>query len=195
MNLYPISDINYSLPNLKNDVQSRYIEAWVDINGLGFRIASVYAPNGNPIFSEKYDYKIRWLQAFKEYAIKLLQNEEPIILGGDYNICPSKLDVANEELIFEDAIYQEEVKNIYREIINSGYIDAFRSFNDEKKDFTYWDYGQAFSNNLGVRIDHLLLSPIATDRCETVYIDRNPRGKKKPSDHTPIIATFSVKNK
>ena len=189
---YPLSDIKNNLPNLPNDPQSRYIEAWVDIDGVGFRVSSIYAPNGNPLFSEKFDYKIKWLSAFKEYTEQLLQNEEIIVLAGDYNICPSKIDVANESSILKDAIYQNEVKNIFREIINFGYIDGFRSINGDKQEFTYWDYGQAFSNNLGVRIDHFLLSSLAADRCQKVFIDRKPRGEKKPSDHTPIIADFNI---
>ncbi len=187
---YPLSDIKYNLPNFKDDPQSRYIEAWVDIDGLGFRVSSVYAPNGNPILSEKFEYKIKWLNAFKIYSQELLKNEEIVVLAGDYNVCPSKLDVANESLILTDAIYQKEVRDIFREIINNGYIDAFRSINGEKQEYTYWDYGQAFSNNLGVRIDHFLLSSLAADRCQKVFIDKKPRGKEKPSDHTPIVANF-----
>lgn len=189
---HPISDIKYSLPTFEDDIQSRYIEGWVDFGNLGFRVASIYAPNGNPIFSEKYDYKIKWLNAFKEYSQQLLKYEENLVLGGDYNICPSKLDAADENLILEDAIYQKEIKTIYREIINSGYTDSFRCLYPDKQDFTYWDYGKAFLNNLGVRIDHLLLSSLATDKCTKIHIDKNPRGKMKPSDHTPIIGTFSI---
>ena len=192
---YPISDIQYNLPNFQDDPQSRYIEAWIDIKGKGIRVASIYAPNGNPILSEKYGYKIKWLNAFKEYSKKILKNEEIIILGGDYNICPAKIDVAREELITKDAIYQEEVKNIYKEILNAGYFDAFRSFYEDKIEFTYWDYGQAFSNNLGVRIDHFLLSSLALDKCQSIVIDKNPRSSERPSDHTPIIASFAINKK
>ena len=95
---FPLSDIEINLPTFE-DNQSRYIEAWVNYNNGGFRVASVYAPNGNPINSDKYDYKLKWLNKFYIHAKKLLDSEEKVILAGDYNICPSKLDVANENMI------------------------------------------------------------------------------------------------
>ena len=189
---FPLSDISLNLPNFSEDVQSRYIEAWVNINDSGFRVASIYAPNGNPISTEKYDYKLKWLEKFKDHAKKLLSYEEITILGGDYNICPSKIDVADESLIENDAIYQENVKKIYYNLINSGYYDVFRSLNEKDPGFTYWDYGQSFVNNLGIRIDHFISSSYALDKCHNAYVDKEPRSWTKPSDHTPLCIEIDI---
>ncbi|MBF96280.1 MAG: Exodeoxyribonuclease III [Alphaproteobacteria bacterium MarineAlpha9_Bin4] len=186
---FPCSDIEINLPTFQ-DTQSRYIEAWIDCQDSGFRVASVYAPNGNPINTDKFNYKLQWLNSFYKHAKNLLENEEKIILAGDYNICPSKKDVANENMILGDAIYQAESKNLYRKICNIGFFDAFRELNDNLNGFTYWDYGQAYQNNLGVRIDHFLLSSYALDTLESTYVDEIPRKQKKTSDHAPIIANF-----
>ena len=117
---FPVSDVKYELPNFEEDEQARYIEGWINIGNKGIRVASIYAPNGNPIKSNKFDYKIAWLEKFFLHAKCLLKYEEKIILGGDFNICPSSIDAADENLILNDAIYQKEPKNIYRKIINSG---------------------------------------------------------------------------
>ncbi len=187
---FPLSDIQLNIPNF-NDPQARYIEAWVNYEESGFRVASVYAPNGNPLGTEKYNYKLKWLDKFSSHIKTLLSSEEKIILAGDYNICPSKKDVANENMVKQDAVYQTEPKILYRKICSYGYFDAFRSFNQEAGGFTYWDYGQAFQNNLGIRIDHFLLSSYALDFLDNVYVDESPRKEKKTSDHAPIIAGFS----
>ncbi len=189
---YPISDINYNLPNFSHDKQSRYIEGFIGINNKGIRMASIYAPNGNPINSEKYTYKIEWLEKFYEHAEKLLEFEEYTLLGGDFNICPKSYDAADENLLKEDAIYTTEVKNLHKKIINLGYYDAFRSINPDITGFTYWDYGQSFKNDIGVRIDHFLMSPYALDKVDKIYVDKEPRGWQKPSDHTPLIVEIEI---
>ena len=189
---YPLSDVETNIPFL-NDTQSRYIEAWVNYRNSGFRVASVYAPNGNPINSEKFDYKLKWLNYFYKHVKILLENEEKIILAGDYNICPTKKDVANEELILNDAVYQKESKNFFRKICNTGYFDGFRELNKSLSGYTYWDYGQAYQNNLGFRIDHFLLSSYSLDHLKKVFVDEEPRQQKKTSDHAPIVAHFVFK--
>ena len=186
---FTLSDIENNIP-LFNDNQSRYIEAWVNYKSTGFRVASVYAPNGNPIDSDKFDYKLNWLKYFYKHVKKLLNNEEIIILGGDYNICPSSKDVANENMILNDAVYHKEAKLIYRKICSDGYFDAFRELNKDLSGFTYWDYGKSYQNNLGIRIDHFLLSSYSLDLLDKVYVDETPRKEKKTSDHAPIIADF-----
>ena len=189
---FPFSDIQYNLPNYNEDEQSRYIEAWVNIDKKGIRIASIYAPNGNPINSEKFSYKLNWLEKFQKHAKKLLEFEELTILGGDFNICPTSLDTAEESLLINDAIYQKEVKNIYKSIINLGYYDAYRNIHSDKSGFTYWDYGQSFKNNIGVRIDHFLMSPYAMDVADKIYVDKEPREWIKPSDHTPLCIEINI---
>ena len=188
---FPLSDIQINLPTF-DDPQARYIEAWVDYKDTGFRVASVYAPNGNPINSDKFNYKLQWLNNFHKHIIKLKEYEESIILGGDYNICPTKDDVANEDMILNDAVYQEDSINLFRKICNVGFFDGFRSLhNKNNSGFTYWDYGHAYQSNLGIRIDHFLLSSYALDKLDNVYVDETPRKQKKTSDHAPIIADFT----
>ena len=118
--------------------------------------------------------------------------EEVTVLGGDFNICPSKFDAADESLLENDAIYRKEVREIFNEIVYSGYYDAFRCLNENNQGFTYWDYGSAFNNNIGVRIDHFLLSSYALDKCNNIYVDIEERRKKKPSDHAPLLAEFYI---
>ena len=158
----------------------------------GIRIASIYAPNGNPINSEKYSYKIEWLKKFCNHAEKLLDLEEYTFLGGDFNICPKSFDAADENLLVNDAIYTTDVRSIYSNIINFGYYDTFRSINPDMPGFTYWDYGQSFKNDIGVRIDHFLLSPYALDKVDKIYVDKEPRAWEKPSDHTPLVLEIEI---
>ena len=185
---FPLSDIQVNLPTFE-DPQARYLEAWVDYKETGFRVASVYAPNGNPVNSDKFNYKLNWLNSFYKHISNLQEYEEKIVLGGDYNICPTKNDVANEDMILNDAVYQEESKNLFRKICNAGFFDAFRSLHSNNG-FTYWDYGHAYQSNLGIRIDHFLLSSYALDSLCDVYVDEIPRKQKKTSDHAPIVANF-----
>ena len=189
---YPISDITFNLPNFNEDKQSRYIEAFVNLDNTGIRVASIYAPNGNPIQSEKYTYKIDWLENFHNHAKKLLEYEEYTFLGGDFNICPNNFDAAEDYLLSNDAIFTEDVRKLYKKTINLGYYDAFRSINPNIPGFTYWDYGQSFKNDIGVRIDHFLLSPYALDIVDKVYVDRDPRSWHKPSDHTPLVVEIKI---
>ena len=117
-------------------------------------------------------------------------NEEKTILAGDYNICPSKEDVANENMVLNDAVYQDDPKKMYRKICNSGYFDTFRAFTKNSVGYTYWDYGQSFQNNLGIRIDHFLVSSYALDTLNKIYVDEDPRKQRKTSDHAPLVADF-----
>lgn len=189
---FPISDVIYSLPTFKEDIQARYIEGWINIENKGLRVASIYAPNGNPINSEKYDYKLKWLESFVSHSKSLLSFEEVTILGGDFNICPTNLDAAEPSLLLKDAIYQEEPKQIYRMLVNEGYFDSYRCLNKNKPGYTYWDYGRAFTNDIGVRIDFFLMSSYALDLCEKVFVDKEPRFSQRPSDHTPLCTTINL---
>ncbi len=132
------------------------------------------------------------MESLVSHSKNLLSFEEITILGGDFNICPTDLDAAEPSLLIEDAIYQEEPKTIYRTLINEGYFDSYRCLNKEKPGYTYWDYGRAFTNNIGVRIDHFFMSSYALDLCEEVYVDKKPRSATKPSDHTPLCTIINL---
>ena len=147
--------------------------------------------NGNPINTEKFDYKIEWMNKLKNRAKELLENEECTILGGDFNVCPEDRDASNPENMRNDALFQPESRAKLREIINLGYYDAWRAINPDNTEWSYWDYGRAFEQNKGVRIDHFLLSPIALDKLKSVEINKYHRSLEKPSDHAPIIINIT----
>jgi len=189
---HSIEDVNNKLySNTENDEQARYIECWIDAKNSGFRIASIYLPNGNPINTEKFDYKIDWMNKLKKRSKQLLDNEECVILGGDFNVCPEDRDAANPENMRNDALFQPESRAKLREIINLGYYDAWRAINPDITEWSYWDYGRAFEQNKGLRIDHFLLSPIALDRLKSIEINKYHRSLERPSDHAPVIINIS----
>lgn len=188
---HPIEDVKDKLYVDIKDEQARYLECWIDAKNSGFRVASIYLPNGNPINTEKFDYKIEWMEKLKNKAKELLENEECIILGGDFNVCPEDRDASNPENMRNDALFQPESRAKLREIINLGYYDAWRAIHPDKTEWSYWDYGRAFEQNKGVRIDHFLLSPLALDKLNSVEIDKYHRSLEKPSDHAPIIINIS----
>lgn len=180
----PMCEIVIGLPNYMEDDQSRYIEA----NVRGIIFSSIYLPNGNPINSDKFNYKIAWMEKLKEHSKRLLGREIAIVLGGDFNVVPDDDDVHDPLAWQNDALCQLETRKKYRELINLGFSDAFRVFNDTPGRYTFWDYqGGAWPKDHGVRIDHFLLSPHALDICSGCSIDTSPRGKSKASDHTPIL--------
>lgn len=183
-----LSDISYNLPNY-SDEQSRYIEASIDNKAI---LASIYLPNGNPLDSEKYDYKLTWMDHFIDHCQNLLKSEKPIILCGDYNIIPENQDVYDPKGWQNDALFHIKTRKKYRKLYSLGFIEAYRSLNPGTEEYTYWDYTKrSWQNNYGIRIDHFLLSPQAADLMDKCYIDKTPRAKEKASDHTPICCTFN----
>lgn len=172
------------LPGGPEDEQARYVEA--DVGGL--RVASLYLPNGNPVGTEKYDYKLRWVDRLIAHARTLLADEVPFVLGGDYNIIPEPRDVYDPVGWQEDALFRPESRRKFRELLNLGLTDAYRALHDDPHAYTFWDYqAGAWPRDLGLRIDHFLLSPQAADRLADCAIDRRPRGVEKASDHTPVV--------
>lgn len=180
----PIEDIRTGLPGDATDEQSRYIEATIN----GVRIASVYLPNGNPVDTEKFPYKLKWMDRLYAHTQKLLKTEQPFVLGGDYNIIPEDKDCHSPQAWKEDALFRLESRRKFRAIVNLGLTDAFRVKNAEAHQYTFWDYqGGSWPQNAGIRIDHFLLSPQAADLLEDCYIDKEPRGQEKASDHVPVV--------
>jgi exodeoxyribonuclease-3 len=186
-----IEDIEKRLPGDRDDDQARYVEATI---GGKLRIASIYLPNGNPAPGEKFDYKLRWLDRLKRHARKLLDAEEVLVLGGDYNVIPTEADVYDPESWKDDALFRSESRAGLRAIMNLGFTDAFRALHPNAKHaYTFWDYqAGAWQRDHGLRIDHLLLSPQAADRLEACEIDRKPRAKPKASDHTPVWCKLTL---
>ena len=187
----PAQDIVRALPGEPTDDQARYIEATVG----DLRVASIYLPNGNPLGTDKFTYKLAWMRRLKAHAETLLEREIPFVLAGDYNVAPTDDDVYDPSAVLDDAICQPESRARFRALLNLGLTDAFRTLHAEPHRFSFWDYqaGRWYRDE-GLRIDHLLLSPQAADRLTAADIDKTPRGKDKASDHTPVWCEIAVKN-
>jgi len=190
---FPVTVTRERLPGDEEDEQARYIEALVEppprdgAKRQVLRVASIYLPNGNPVDSPKYPYKLAWIDRLTRHATSLLALEEPLVLGGDYNVIPAPEDVYDPAAWAEDALFRLETRQHFRRLVHLGLTDAFRALNHEPNQYSFWDYqAGAWPKNHGLRIDHLLLSSQAADRLEASGIDKGPRGKEKPSDHTPV---------
>lgn len=180
---FPVEIVLTALPGDPADEQARYVEA---VTG-GVRVASVYAPNGNPTDSEKYPYKLAWLARLRERAAAMLEGEDAFVIGGDYNIAPEDGDVHDPARWKDDALCLPASRAAWRRLLNLGLTDAFRATTPEIGRYSWWDYqAGAWQRDQGLRIDHLLLSPQAADRLADAGIDRSPRGLERPSDHTPV---------
>ena len=179
----PIEIISDSI--LDGDEQARYQE--VDIDGI--RMINCYMPNGNPVDTEKYPYKLNWTDALIKRLRKLYIDNIPFLVGGDFNIIPTDVDVHNPRAWDGDALFRQESWDRFRAMKNIGLYDAYRlKHPHETNCYTFWDYqAGAWPQNHGIRIDHFLLTPDLADQLITCEIDREPRGWDKASDHTPII--------
>ena len=183
----PLEDVQRGLPGMEADEQARYIEAVVS----GVRVASIYLPNGNPTDTEKFPYKLDWMDKLVAHAETLLGYGEAVVLGGDYNIIPADMDVYDAPAWQDDALCRPESRARFRTILNMGYTEAFRTLHPRIHAYTFWDYQKGrWQRDEGLRIDHMLLSPEAADRLESCEIDAAPRAKQKASDHTPILCSI-----
>ena len=170
------------LPGDPDDPHSRYIEAAID----GILIGCLYMPNGNPAPGPKFDYKLAWLRRFLAYAPALIEDARPMVLAGDYNIIPTENDVYKPERWVDDALFREEVRAAYRELLAQGWLDSLRHCHPQERIYTYWDYFRnAYQRDAGLRIDHLLLNRQAAPRLRAAGVDRHVRGWEKSSDHAP----------
>lgn len=176
-------EIRRALPDDPNDAHSRYIEAAVN----GIIVGCLYLPNGNPAPGPKFNYKLNWLERFKQHASDLIESEKPVVLTGDFNIIPTELDVYKPERWVEDALFRAEVRTAFSELLDQGWIDVIRKFHPDEIIYTFWDYFRnAYARNAGLRIDHFLVSPNLEKRLKNCGVDVHVRGWEKPSDHTPV---------
>ena len=183
----------HKLTNIKTDLikdklkQSRIISAELSYQKKIIQLINIYTPNGNPVDTDKYDYKKDWLDTLIKQLRSILKKNPNIILGGDFNIIPAAEDVYNVKSFEDDALYRLEIRKKFREMINLGFNDAYRHFYDDKEGYTFWDYMRgAWQKNNGMRIDHFLVSNSMIDKVKNININKDPRGREKPSDHTPI---------
>ena len=181
------------LKNIRTDLikdklkQSRIISAEVEYKKKNIQLINIYTPNGNPVDTEKYDYKKDWMDQLIKQLKSLTKKNSNIILAGDFNVIPAAEDVYNFKSFEDDALYRLEIRKKFREMLNLGFSDVYRHFNEYKEDYTFWDYMRgAWQKNNGMRIDHFLVSNSLIDLVKDMNINKEPRGREKPSDHTPI---------
>jgi exodeoxyribonuclease-3 len=183
----PLEDVTRGLPGDDDDEQARWIEATVMGETRALRLCGLYLPNGNPAPGPKYDYKLAWMERLRDHAADLLKSEEPVLMGGDYNIIPQDEDAARPEAWAKDALALPDSRAAFRRILNLGYTEAFRARTQGPGHYSFWDYqAGAWNRNDGIRIDHFLLSPQAADLLTDCHIEKEMRGRDKPSDHVPV---------
>ncbi|HRD46496.1 MAG TPA: exodeoxyribonuclease III [Caulobacter sp.] len=188
----PLEDVRKGLPGDDGDEQARYIEAVVS-GPTPVRMVGIYLPNGNPIGTEKFAYKLGWMERLHRHAKALLAFEEPLVIAGDYNVIPDEQDVEKPKDWLNDALFQPESRAAYRALQNLGLTDAYMAADGAPGGYTFWDYqAGAWPRNNGIRIDHALLSPQAADRLKRVDIHRDVRGGEKPSDHVPVVVELDL---
>jgi exodeoxyribonuclease III len=190
-------EVTRGLPALPGDdtpdEQARYIEGLYAFGPRTLRVAGLYLPNGNPLGTEKFPYKLVWMKRLEARARALLELEEPLILCGDYNVIPLGIDCADPALWQGDALFQPESRNAFERLKNLGLTDAVRAVNGGSSVYTFWDYqAGAWQKNNGIRIDHHLLSPEAAARLASVRVDSHVRAWEKPSDHVPVLVTLAA---
>ena len=184
---FQIEEISSKLPYYDEitveDNQARFLH--VKIKNMN--VICIYLPNGNPAPGDKYEYKISWMRRLIKYTREIYEKNEPIILGGDFNVIQSEIDCYDLSKWTNDALYLEPTRKKMKELINIGFIDSFRLLHPNLKEYSFWDYqAGAWQKDNGIRIDFFLISPEIVDRLLNAGIDKKPRGKEKPSDHTPI---------
>jgi exodeoxyribonuclease III len=190
----PIETVSNKLAGNDEDTHARFLESILDApDGSRLRVVAIYLPNGNPIGSDKFLYKLGWMDRLIE-AMRVWRNDPiPTVIGGDFNVIPEDIDCDKPANWVRDALFQPEPRERYRAMQAAGWADAFRTLHpDATGQFTYWDYfRQAFERNRGIRIDHFLLSPGLAPRLLACEIDKAPRALEKPSDHTPVLLTLA----
>ena len=186
-----INNINLKFLKDQNN-QSRIITGDIKTRSKIIKLINVYIPNGNPINTEKYDYKKNWYDSFINKIKKTLNENKNIIIGGDFNVIPEVIDVYDHTKYENDALFKLEIRKKFRELINLGFHDIYRQFHTNKREYTFWDYmAGSWQKNHGMRIDHFLASHNILSDVKKININKKPRSKIKPSDHTPIELMIS----
>jgi len=184
---------NTKIPNY-NDENARFIETEIKFNKIkrSIKLINIYLPNGNPIETEKFEYKIEWMKKFNKYILDLKNNSTPIIIGGDFNVIPNDEDVYSPENYKNDACTHPRTREHYRILLNNGFTDTVKYFIKGNTNWTFWGYrGGGWQKGNGLRIDHILTTPEITDLIKKVEVNRVPRGWEKASDHTPVTIEFN----
>jgi exodeoxyribonuclease-3 len=177
-----------ALPGDPKDTEARYIEAAIG----GILVGTLYVPNGNPQPGPKFDYKLAWFKRLAAHARKLLREDVPVVLAGDYNVAPTELDIYPTTSWDDDALVQPEARAAYARLVRQGWTDAVRKLHPDERIYTFWHYMRnRWQRDAGLRLDHLLLSPPLASRLKETGVDRAIRGKKDASDHAPTWVRLS----
>jgi exodeoxyribonuclease-3 len=180
---HPIEDVLDHLPGDPDDHEARYVEATIG----GLRVASVYVPNGTALGTDRFAYKLAFLARMRAHAARLLEQDECLVIGGDYNVAPRPIDVYDAKALDGTICYHPDERAALRGLLHLGLYDAYREYRPSGDEFSWWHYqGRAFQAGQGLRIDHLLLSAAAIDRLQAAGIDARPRHAKAASDHAPV---------
>jgi len=167
--------------------QARVINGEIQLKKKKIELVNIYVPNGNPVNTEKYEYKKIWLKKFIVQIKKKISSGTNIIIAGDFNIIPEEIDVYDFKRYENDALGKLEIRKKFRELLNIGFVDVYRIKNKKKQEYTFWDYfAGSWQKNYGMRIDHFLISNNLLENISSIKINKKPRSKVKPSDHTPI---------
>jgi exodeoxyribonuclease-3 len=192
VSLSPLEDVQKGLPGDPGDDHARYLEAVIS-GPRPFRVGSIYLPNGNPIGTDKFGYKLAWMDRLQGHARRLLELEEILVLAGDYNVIPEPADADDPRAWMGDALFQPQTRAAFRALKWLGLTDAYMAADGAPGGYTFWDYqAGAWRRNHGIRIDHLLLSPPAADRLKAVTIHKDMRAADKPSDHVPVVVELDI---
>jgi exodeoxyribonuclease-3 len=182
-------EVGRGLPGDPEDLQSRWLEARVN----GVHVVCLYLPNGNPAPGPKFDYKLAWMERLIARAAELMASGERVVLAGDFNVIPTGLDVYKPERWLDDALFRPETRAAFDRLMQQGWTDALRTMHPGQVIFTFWDYFRnSFGRDAGIRIDHLLLSPMLAPALQAAGVDREVRGREKPSDHAPTWVELGV---
>ncbi|WP_157019155.1 exodeoxyribonuclease III [Mesorhizobium xinjiangense] len=189
----PFDEVIRRLPGDDSDEQARFMEGVFSTDKGALRVVSLYLPNGNPLGSEKFPYKLGWMKRLQDWADARLELEEPLVLAGDYNVILEPEDAKNPDAWLDDALFQPESRGALRKLAWTGFTDAVRAANDQTGLYSFWDYqGGAWQKNNGIRIDHLMLSPEAANRLVGAGIEKHVRAWEKPSDHVPVTVELDL---
>lgn len=178
-----------ALPGDAEDEQARYLE----INYKGVRVINIYMPNGNPVDTDKYTYKLDWMDRLYKRLKELREQNITFVIGGDFNVIPADEDCHDPAAWRGDALFRPETHAKWNSFLNLGLYDSFRIVNNKAEQYSFWDYqAGAWPKNNGIRIDHFLLSPPLVDKLINCTIDKGPRGEEKASDHTPVMLELDI---
>jgi exodeoxyribonuclease-3 len=192
----PFDEVVPGLIGDTSDAQARFLEAIISTKTGVIRVVSLYLPNGNPPETDKYTYKLKWMERLVTYSRERLKLEEPFVLAGDYNVIPAAADARRPEAWAKDALFLPQTREKFRSLLNLGLTDAVQGTTDVSGLYTFWDYqAGSWPKDDGIRIDHLLLSPQATDRLTGAGIDRHVRSWDKPSDHVPVWVDLDIEGR